>query len=272
MPVARLRTGVSLPYAVSGSHAGAPVLLLHAWVESAGCFDRLVASLPESIRAFAMDQRGHGAADKPAAGYALRDFADDVVAFMDAVDVPAAVLLGSSSGGYVAQEVAISSPSRVAGLVLVGSPRSLQGRPSFVDEVGRLTDPVDRGWVRESITWFPRFHAVPDSYVEDRISDGVRVPAHVWRDALMGLTTAQPPTDTATIEAPTTIIWGSRDELLTRADQESLSAAIPGSRLVTYDGTGHLVLWEQPDRVATDLVDFVEALSTPHSAETPEGV
>lgn len=65
------------------------------------------------------------AADKPAAGYSLADFAAaDAVAFMDAVGVSAAVLVGSSSGGYVAQQVAVTSPHRVAGLVLAGSPRS----------------------------------------------------------------------------------------------------------------------------------------------------
>src|SRR6185437_7946442 len=72
---------------------------------------------------------------EPAAGYALAQVAADVVAFMDAVGIPAAVLLGSSSGGYVAQQVAITSPHRVTGLALVGSPCSLQGRPSFADEV-----------------------------------------------------------------------------------------------------------------------------------------
>jgi pimeloyl-ACP methyl ester carboxylesterase len=110
--------------------------------------------LPATIHAVAMDQRGHGAADKPADGYALVDLADDVVAFLDAVGVSAAVLLGSSSGGYVAQQVAVRTPDRVNGLVLVGSPRSLRGRPSFADELDGLTDPVDRAWVKASLEWF----------------------------------------------------------------------------------------------------------------------
>jgi rifampin ADP-ribosylating transferase len=121
-----------------------PVVLLHAWGESLGRFDRLLALLPATIHAVAMDQRGHGAADKPADGYSLLELADDVVAFLDAVGLSSAVLLRSSSGGYVAQQVAIRAADRVTGLVLVGSPRSLGGRPSFADEVGRLTDPVDR--------------------------------------------------------------------------------------------------------------------------------
>jgi pimeloyl-ACP methyl ester carboxylesterase len=138
----------------------------------------------------------------PQTGYSLAEFADDVVAFMDAVGLSSAVLLGSSSGGYVAQQMAVTNPLRVAGLVLVGSPRTLQGRPSFADEVDQLSDPVDAAWVRKSLTWFPRFHEVPEWYIEDRVQDGARIPAHVWRETFDGLCNARPPTDTATISVP----------------------------------------------------------------------
>jgi rifampin ADP-ribosylating transferase len=263
----RLGTGLTVPYVAQGDRFGVPVVLLHAWGESLGCFDRLLPLLPATIHAVAMDQRGHGAADKPADGYSLVDLADDVVACLDAVGLSSAVLLGSSSGGYVAQQVAVRAPDRVSGLVLVGSPRSLRGRPSFADEVDRLTDPVDRAWVKASVEWFPRFHDVPDWYVEDRVDDGVRMPASVWRKSLNGLCTAVPPTETGTITAPTLIIWGERDGLLSRDDEEALVAAIPGSQLIVYDDTGHLVLWEQPERVANDLTDFVLALEPPPQAQ-----
>jgi pimeloyl-ACP methyl ester carboxylesterase len=125
---------------------------------------------------------------------------------MDALGLPSAVLVGSSSGRYVAQQVSISSPERVRGLVLVGSPRSLRGRTPFADEVDRLTDPISRAWVKASLTWFPRFHDVPEWYIEARVDDGVRMPARVWRQALAGLTEATPPTDAGTIDVPTLII------------------------------------------------------------------
>jgi pimeloyl-ACP methyl ester carboxylesterase len=55
-------------------------------------------------------------------------------------------------------------------------------------------------------------------------------------------------------------VCGGRDQLLTREDQQALAAAIPASRLIVYQETGHLVLWEQPERVASDLTAFVDSL------------
>ena len=149
-----LSTGVDVRYVAQGDPSGVPVLLLHAWGESMGCFDRLTSMMPTTIRVLAMDQRRHGDSDKPADAYSLTDFAGDVTAFLDAMGLPSAVLVGSSSGGYVAQQVAITSPERVRGLVLVGAPRSLHGRAPFADEVDQLTDPIDRTWMKDSLTWF----------------------------------------------------------------------------------------------------------------------
>lgn len=257
---AALSTGVTLPYVSVGPASAMPVLLLHAWGESRRSFARLMPALDDRVHAVAMDLRGHGGADKPPAGYSLAEFAEDVVAFMDVVGLPSAVLLGSSSGGYVAQQVAVSHPRRVSGLVLVGSPRDLQGRPPFADEVDALSDPVDTAWVRQFLTWFPRFHRVPEWYIDDRIRDGMLLPAHVWRETFYGLCDAEPPTATATIDAPGLIIWGEQDQLLSREQQEQMARAITGSRLLVYENTGHLVLWEQPERVARDLTGFVEQL------------
>jgi pimeloyl-ACP methyl ester carboxylesterase len=60
-----LATGVTVPYLEQGDPQAAAVLLLHAWVESSACFDRLLQAVPPTLRVFAMDQRGHGDADKP---------------------------------------------------------------------------------------------------------------------------------------------------------------------------------------------------------------
>ena len=99
-------------------------------------------------------------------------------------------------------------------------------------------------------------------YIDDRVREGARIPTNVWRDTFNGLITARAPTDAGTIAAPTFIIWGDRNELLTREQEEALAAAIPASRLVIYENTGHLVLWEQSERVASDLITFIESLQS----------
>jgi rifampin ADP-ribosylating transferase len=248
---------VTLAFEDPGDRPGPAVLLLHAWLESLRSFDRLTPALPASHRVLALDQRGHGEADKPADGYDLDTLADDVVAFLDAMGLASVVLAGSSSGGYVAQQVALRYPRRVAGLVLIGSPRTLQGRPPFADQIDQLADPVDPAWVTQFLTWFPLFHEVPDWYLQDRIREAASIPAAVWQATLAGLTTSPPPTSLGTIRTPSLILWGDRDGLLAHEDQIALAEAIPNSQILVYQGVGHLVLWEQPERVATDITRFL---------------
>ena len=255
-----LATGITVPYLEQGDPDGSAIVLLHAWVESLGCFDRLLPHLPASQHALAMDQRGHGGASKPHTGYSLSSLAGDITAFLEATCIHSAVLVGSSSGGYLAQQVAVTAPDRVSGLVLVGAPRSLQGRPAFADEVERLTDPLDPAWVADSISWFPRFHDVPQDYLADRVRDGLAAPAYVWQLALQGLIEAVPPTQAGTITAPTLVIHGGNDDLLGRDAGAELAAAIPSSALLVYPDSGHLVLWEEPERLAADIAYFSDRL------------
>jgi pimeloyl-ACP methyl ester carboxylesterase len=251
--LAVLRDGLELPYVEHGDPDGVPVVLLHGWLDSLRCFDRLMAVLPKRIYALAFDQRGHGDAAKPAAGYGLGDFANDVGTFMDAVGLEAAVLAGASSGGYVAQRFAVDDPGRTLGLALLGSPRSLRGpRPRFADVVATLEDPIDAAFVRELSEGMVA-REVPEAVMATLCEETLKVPARVWRDAFEGLLAAEPPLETGRISAPTLIVWGARDALLPRADQEALAAEIPGARLVVYPDVGHLPVIEEPERVAADL-------------------
>jgi rifampin ADP-ribosylating transferase len=268
----RLRTGITVPCSIQGDDGGEPVLLLHAWGESRRSFDRLMPQLA-GFRVYAPDLRGQGDADKPDGGYSLAEQAEDAAAILDALNVPRAFVIGSSSGGYVAQQLAAAHPDRVAALVLVGSPLSLQGRPSVADEVDSLTDPLDERWVRNSLSWFPLLHEVPEWFIEDRVRDGLRMPVHVWKSILTGLSEATPPTESGTVQAPTLILWGAGDGLLLRSSQEEMAARIPGALLKVYPDTGHIVLWECPDQVADDARQFFRSLAwLPKRAAEPNGL
>lgn len=259
----RLRTGITVPCLVQNTGGtGTPLLLLHAWGESRKSFDRLNPYL-SGFRIYAPDLRGQGDADKPAtgySGYSLAEQAEDAAAILAALEVPHAAVVGSSSGGYVAQQLAVNHPDKVTALVLVGSPLTLRGRPAFADEVDALTDPPDEAWVRKSLAWFPRVQDVPAGYIEDRVRDGLSMPAHAWRAILNGLCEATPPTESGTIHSPTLILWGGQDNLLPRTDQETLARRIPGAVLKVYPDVAHLVLWECPERVAADIIGFISPI------------
>jgi non-heme chloroperoxidase len=256
---AQLSNGLRLPYMEQGDRSGVPVVFVHAYLESWRSFELLLPHLPSSIHAFAVTQRGHGDADRPASGYRVEDSSADLAAFMDAVELEGAVIVGSSSGGYVAQRFAADHPERALGLVLVGAPRSLRDKPtpSLLAAVAELSDPIEPAFAREFVDSFALFHPVPPAFLQTMVDESLKAPAHVWRAALQGLLDAVPPTEAAAISAPTLILWGDRDEFLPRSDQEALAAAIAGSRLVIYSDTGHLVLWEQPERVAADVVAII---------------
>jgi pimeloyl-ACP methyl ester carboxylesterase len=184
--LAVLRDGLEVPYVEQGDRDGVPVVLLHAWLDSRRCFDQLMAALPEWIRAFAFDQRGHGDAARPANGYGIEDFAGDIGAFMEAVGLEATVLAGASSGGYVAQRFAVDNPARTLGLALLGSPRTLRGRrPPFASLLATLEDPIDASVVHE-LNDGMLGRQVPATVMATLCAENLKVPARIWRDAFEG--------------------------------------------------------------------------------------
>jgi pimeloyl-ACP methyl ester carboxylesterase len=63
-----------------------------------------------------------------------------------------------------------------------------------------------------------------------------------------------------TIKTPTLLVWGTEDAFCPRLDQDKLLATIRGSRLAVYEGAGHAVHWEEPERIAAEIVNFAEGL------------
>lgn len=256
---------VTLPYMEQGEPAAIPVVLLHAIGDSWRAFEPVLAHLPASVRALTPSQRGHGDADRPVRGYHPRDFAADLEAFMDALCLEAAVIVGGSSGGLAARRFAIDHPERTLGLVLLGTPAMLKDKPVVVKmwatRVSKLTDPVDPQFVRAFAEDASLAERVPAGFLEILVQESLKVPAHVWKQTYLGLLEDDSQDELNRIAAPTLIIWGEKDGLLSRRDQERLIAAIPRSQFIVYEGAGHAFYWEEPERVARDLAAFVQALA-----------
>ncbi|MEG3613610.1 alpha/beta hydrolase [Isoptericola haloaureus] len=230
------------------------LVLLPGWAETGGVFARLLPRLPATVAAEVVEL-----ADPTITDWSVRALAARVADPQDRSRPTAArtVVLGTSSGGYVAQQLAVDRPDLLDGLVLVGSPVDLRSRPPFADDVERLTDPVDPAWVLESLAWFGTGSTIPADFLAARAAESAALGARVWRDSLHGLVDSEPPLSTGRIEVPTLVVGGAQDELV-GPSHERLLAALPRARGTVYARTGHLVLWERPDRVAADVVDFLD--------------
>jgi non-heme chloroperoxidase len=255
---AELSTGVTIPYVEQGDRAGIPLVLLHGITDSWRSFEGLLPLLPRSIRAFALSQRGHGDADRPEGGYRPRDFAADVAAFMDAVGLESAVIVGHSMGSFVAQRFALDYPERVRGLALMGSGATIhrsQEAIEFRNVVSNLQDPIDPEFVRDfQVSTLTR--PVPEGLLDMAVSESLKVPARVWRASLDGMFDDDHSSELRRIAAPTVVLWGDGDSLFTRYSQEALLGGIAGAELVVYPGGGHGFHWEDPVPVAEDLTTF----------------
>ena len=256
---ARLATGPRVHYAEQGDPGGEALVFLHGWPDSWFSFSRLLPLLdPARAHAYAFDQRGFGDSERPDAGYAMDDFAADVVAFLDVVGVERATLVGHSMGSWIARRVAERRPERISRLVLIGS--AVTSVNAVTLEVRRavqpLEDPMPAGFVREfaaSTLHLP----VPAPFFERVVAESRKAPARVWRRAWDGLLAADDADRLGRIAAPTLLIWGDRDALFPREEQERLAAAIPGARLLVYPETGHCPNWERPEKVVADLDAFL---------------
>jgi non-heme chloroperoxidase len=251
----RLATGPQIHYAEQGDLGGEAIVLLPAYADSWFSYSRVLPLLPARSHAYAVDQRGHGDSERPACCYTVDDFAADAVAFLDAVGQQRATLVGHSGSCFTARRMAETYPERLSRLVLIGSPVSLIGNKGVLEfqaAVHALQDPVPADFVRDfqaAAAHVP----LPGAFLERLVAESRKLPARVWRDALDGLVAFDDTSDLGRITAPTLLIWGDRDALVSRQEQERLAAAIPDARLLSYPETGHSPHWERPERVAVSF-------------------
>jgi pimeloyl-ACP methyl ester carboxylesterase len=260
-----LPNGINIEYVEQGERSGVPVLFLHGVTDSWRSFEPVLPYLPASIHPYALSQRGHGDSTSPASGYSFRDFASDVAAFMDALNIKGAVIVGHSMGSYVAQRFAMDHPGRTLGLVLIGSFATIRGNAG-VDEfwdacIKNISDPVDPSIARD-FQQSTLAQPVPPGFFEMVVAESMKVKAHVWRATFEEFRVADYSGELGKIKTPTLIVWGDRDSFFLRKDQEALASGISNSRLVVYSGAGHATHWEEPERFASDLVTFIESLAS----------
>jgi pimeloyl-ACP methyl ester carboxylesterase len=218
-----------------------------------------MAFLPRRYRALAIDQRGFGDSKRPPSGYTIDDLAADAVAFLDAMAIGRAVVVGHSMGTFVARRVAELHPQRVARLVLIGS--GWAGSNPVTREVQAalrdLPDPVPAEFARQFQS--STVHApLPPEFFERLVNESLKLPGRLWRALFDSIIAFDDTERLAGISARTLLIWGEHDALFPREDQLRLTGVIRGARLTIYADTGHCPNWERPEKVAADIDAFIQ--------------
>ncbi len=250
-----IRSGQDIVYSALGS-GPETVLLAHNLMSQRGSFAEVASRIAPRCRVVAVDLRGHGDSARAPRSFTVREIAEDLLAVMDALAVPRAVLVGTSLGATAAALLALAHPERVRGLVLMSATpfaatpadrvkftalaavlRTLGPRPVLRPVLRELLGASYRAGQAEAVaSTAARLCATP------RRDLAWSVRAWMDRPALAGRL--------STIAVPTRVVVGAEDTACPRAFGEAIVGEIPGAVLHVIAGAGHSVQVEQPAAVA----------------------
>ena len=215
---------------------GEPLILLHGNGEDTSYFVHQMDTYADAgFRVIALDTRGHGNTPRGTAPFTIRQFADDLLGFMDLHGIAKAHLLGFSDGGNIALVFALNHPERVDKLILNGANLDASG----VKRKYQL--PIEIG--HRTARLFAR-----------RSEDAQR------KAELLGLMVNDPnvtPAELERIEVPTLVIAGT-DDMIKEAHTRLIAKRIPNARLVFIEGD-HFIANKQPEAFNKAVLDFLKS-------------
>lgn len=214
--------------------SGEPLILLHGNGENSDYFRGQIDVFAERYHVYAIDTRGHGKTPRGNRPFTIRQFADDLLHFMDDHQIERAHLLGFSDGGKIAMVFAIQHPDRVNKLILNGANLNPAG-------VKRSTQiPIEIG------------HRIARK-LSDK-SDSARLNAE-----MLGLMVNDPnvkPDELKAIQAKTLVIAGTKDMIL-ESHTRLIAECIPDSQLVFINGS-HFIANKKPEEFNQAVLDFLK--------------
>ena len=254
----KLKTGIKMRYAEQGDAGGEPLILIHGFTDSWFSYSQVLPLLDKKYHVFAIDQRGHGDSGKPEKGYSMKDFAADVVAFMNAKKIKKAAVVGHSMGSFVAMQTALDAPQRIEKLILIGTATTARNDVTLglQKEINALENSIPEKFVRDFQVGTSS-QTVPNEFMNRAVAESMKLPARVWRAVLAGVIAEDYKSELSRIKIPTLIFWGDKENIFLRDEQDLLKSKISDSILKIYPETGHSPHWERPEMFARDLQEFL---------------
>jgi non-heme chloroperoxidase len=260
----KTKAGLTLNYVQQGDSKGPVIVLLHGAGDSWHSYDRVYPLIPRRYLVYGITLRGHGLSDHPETGFTSDDFAGDILDFLEQKNIHHATLVGHSLGSFVAQRVAELDKGHLDRLVLIGSGPGLSrasaspGAAPLLNAFSQLKDPIPYTFARDfqaSTIYYP----VPAANFEVWVAEAMKVPASTWHGLGGGHGS---PEDLGKITIPTLVLWGEKDSIFSKADEDTLMKMLPNAKFSAYAETGHALHWERPERFARELLGFVSGSGT----------
>lgn len=213
--------------------SGEPLILLHGNGEDVSYFEHQMEPFSKHFRVIALDTRGHGQTPRGSAPFTIRQFAEDLLGFMDAQGIGKANILGFSDGGNIAMVFAMMHPERVEKLVLDGANLDTSGvkiRIQLSIEIGYR---IARLFSRKN----------PDARKNAE---------------MLGLMVNDPnvkPEELSSILAPTLVIAGNKD-MIKESHTRLIARQIPDARLMIIPGD-HFIANKRPEAFNAAVLPFL---------------
>ena len=230
----------------TGAGAGAPpIVLVHGVAVSSRNMVPTAELLAAEYRVFAVDLPGHGNSDHPSRPLDTWEHAEALRAWLVAMDVPAAVVVGNSYGCQVIAELAVRHPDSVAAAVLQAP--TIDG---FARSRGRQLARWLVNATREaSAQQLALFRDWRQAGLRTMLQGGRHMFEHRIETVLPG------------VLAPTLVVRGERDPLVSQAWAERVTELLPNGCLAVVPGAAHTIPFKYPEELARLVRDFVREVT-----------
>jgi pimeloyl-ACP methyl ester carboxylesterase len=237
-------------YAWEERGEGTPLLLLHGFPFSSESFWPQLEAPPKGFRLIVPDHRGFGQSALGEGPATMEAMAEDALALLDALKVPAAVVGGVSMGGYVALALARLDPGRVRGLLLIDTQSFADDEAGKARREAVAQDVLQNGVAGLTAGMLPKLLAkTSPAAVRARVEAMMlRQDPKAVAAAARGMALRTDAKDLlARFAGPTLVIVGAEDVITPPEKAQVMAQLVTGARLEVVPGAGHLVNLEQPE-------------------------